>query len=173
MRGPIDLAGAPAADVAHEELQGAADRGVGSVALTESVDAGVHPDPARAGTAAHDHRADGHRGGEQPVHVELVGAHRLHRGEHPREVLGETARHHGSDGDLLDGDVDEIGRDGRDDLVERSRRASEHAQHALLGRRHDGEAVGPPALEHQLELVLELGDLDAARAQDRGTEPHP
>ena len=51
--------------------------------------------------------------------------------------------------------------------------AGQHPQHAFLGGRHDGQAVGPPALEHQLELVLELGDLDAARPQGRGAEPDP
>ena len=40
--GPVDLAGPAAADVAHDQLHGAADREVGPVALTERVDAAVH-----------------------------------------------------------------------------------------------------------------------------------
>ena len=46
-RRPVDLARAAAADVADDELQRPADRGVGAVALAERVDAAVHADPAR------------------------------------------------------------------------------------------------------------------------------
>ena len=73
----------------------------------------------RAGAAADDHRADGHRRGQHAVDVELVVADRLDRGEHPRQVLGEAAGHHGGDGDLLDGDVDEVRRHRGDDVLRR------------------------------------------------------
>ena len=36
MRGAVDLAGTSAADVANDQLDGAADRHVGAVALTEA-----------------------------------------------------------------------------------------------------------------------------------------
>ena len=85
---------------------------------------------------------------------------------------GRQPGHHGGDGDLLDRDVDEVGRHGGDDVVGGAVGALEHAQHALLGRRDDGQAVGPAAGEHRLELVLELGQLDAPRAQPAALEPH-
>ena len=48
----------------------------------------------------------------------------------------------------------------RDDVVGRARRAVEHAQHPLDGRRHDGQPVGPAALEHRLLLVLGVAELE-------------
>ena len=93
-------------------------------------------------------------------------------GEHPRQVLGQAAGHHGGDGDLLDGDVDEVRRHRGDDVLGVAARALEHPQHALLGRRDDGQAVGPAAREHRLELVLQLGQLDAARVQPAALEAH-
>ena len=75
------------------------------------------------GPAAHDHRADRHRRGEHAVDVELVGARRLDRGQHPRQVLGLAAGHHRVDRHLLDGHLDEVGRHDRHDLVGRAGRA--------------------------------------------------
>src|SRR5437762_3214281 len=43
----VDGAGNAAADVAHDQLQGAADRGVGAVALAQRIDARIHADLAR------------------------------------------------------------------------------------------------------------------------------
>ena len=57
MRGAVDAAGDAAADVAHDELQGSADGGVGPVALAEHVDAGVHPDAVPDGAVDDDDRA--------------------------------------------------------------------------------------------------------------------
>ncbi len=51
--------------------------------------------------------------------------------------------------------------------------AREHAHHAFLRRRHDRQPVGPSAVEHHLHLVLGVGDVDAARAEHAGAEPHP
>ena len=50
---------------------------------------------------------------------------------------------HRVDRDLLDRALDEVGRHDGDDLVGRARRALEHPQHARLGRRDDGQPVGP------------------------------
>ena len=61
--------------------------------------------------------------------------------------------------------VDEVGRDDGDDLGGVARRAREHAQHPLLGRRDDRQSVGPAAVVHRLELVLEVGQLDPARGE--------
>ena len=46
---------------------------------------------------------------------------------------------------------------------------SQHPQHPLLGRRDDGQAVGPAAVEQRLDLVLELGELD--RGASAGPPP--
>ena len=116
VRGPIDLAGSPTTEVADDQLQGPADREVGPVALTQRVTARVHADGPGAGAAAHDDRTDRHRRGQQAVHVELVVARRFDRREDPGQVLGFAAGHHRGDRDLLDGDLDEIGWDGRDDV---------------------------------------------------------
>src|SRR5216684_6859968 len=74
VRGAIDLAGAPAADVADDELQRAADGEPRAVALPEHVDARVHADGAPDGPVDDDHRPHGHGGREYAVHVELIGA---------------------------------------------------------------------------------------------------
>ena len=160
--GPVDALRAPAADVAHDELDGAPDRQVGAVALPERVAGAVHPDRLGARPAADDDRADRHRRRQHAVDVELVVADRLDRREHPWQVLGEATGHHGGDGDLLDGDVDEVWGHRGDDVLGVAGRALEHPQHPLLGRRHDRQAVGPAPREHRLELVLQLGELDAA-----------
>ena len=84
VRGPVDLARPAAADVADDELQGAADRDVGPVALPEHVDAAVHPDGPADRAVHDDDRTDRHRGGQHAVDVELVGARRLDAGQHHR-----------------------------------------------------------------------------------------
>ena len=121
----------------------------------------------RIGPLTTTHRPDRHRRGQQAVHVELVGAGGLDRGEHDGQVLGPAPGQHGVDRDLLDRALDEVGRHDGDDLVGRPGRALEHAQHPGLGGRHDGQAVGPAAVEHRLDLVLELAELDPAAAQRR------
>ena len=68
--------------------------------------------------------------------------------------------------------VDEVGRHGGDDVGRRTSGSGQHAHHPLLGRRHDGQAVGPAAVEHHLHLVLGVGDVDAPRREHGRTEPH-
>src|SRR4029077_14364525 len=51
-------------------------------------------------------------------------------------------------------------------------RAVEHAQHALLRRRHQRQTVRPAAREHRLLLVLVLADFDAARSEPGFVEAH-
>ena len=105
------------------------------------------------------------------MHVELVRACCFDGRQDPRQVFGLASGHHRSDGDLLDGDVHEVGRHGRNDVARRSRRTRQHAHHPLLGGRHDGQAVGPSAGEHHLHLVFGLGHVDATRRKDRRPEP--
>ena len=57
--GAIDFARAAAADVADDELEGAADGGVGTVALAEDVHAVVHADAVADGAVDDDDRAWG------------------------------------------------------------------------------------------------------------------
>ena len=172
VRGAVDLAGPPAADVAHHELERAADRRVRAVALAEHVLARVHPDPS-PDRAVHDHHGTyGHRRGQHAVDVELVGADRLDRREDDGQILGQAARHHRVDRHLLDGGGREVGRDDRDQLVGCARRAREHREHAALGRRHHGQAVGPAAREQRLGLVFERRECYAARGELVAFEAH-
>ena len=82
---------------------------------------------------------------EQAVRVELVGARGLDGGEHDRQVVRTASGQHGVDRDLLDGDLDEVGRHGRDDVGRVARRALEHPQHPRRGRRDDRQPVRPAA----------------------------
>ena len=117
-------------------------------------------------------RPDRHRRREHAVDVELVGADRLDRGEHHRQILGQAARHHRVDRHLLDRGRREIGRHHRDHLVGRARRAGEHREHAALGRRHHRQPVGPAAREQRLRLVFERRERDAARREIVCLEAH-
>ncbi len=115
-RGAVDLTGPPAADVADDELECTADRRVGAIALPERIDPRVHTDGPCDRTVDDDERAREPRRREQTVHVELVGAGRLERGEHDRQVLRQAARHHRVDRHLLDRALDEVRRHDRDDV---------------------------------------------------------
>ena len=153
------------ADIADHELQGPADGEVGAVALAEHVDTAVHTDGLRARTVTDDDRTHRHRGGQHAVDVELVGARGLHGSKHPREILGFATGHDGVDRNLLHRDLHEVRWHDRNEFVRSVRGSLEHAQHAGLGGRHDGEAVGPAALEQCLHLVLERCEFDAACTQ--------
>src|SRR5213593_1670217 len=56
---------------------------------------------------------------------------------------GPAARHHGVGGDFLDGDRALERLHAAEHLVGRARRPVQHRRHERLGRRDDGEAVGP------------------------------
>ena len=107
-RRAVDPAGAATADVADDELHRPADGGVGAVALPEGVDAAVHADPAGDRAVDDDHRAGEVRRRQEAVQGELLGARRLQGGQHDRQVLGQAAGHHGVDGHLLDGALDQV-----------------------------------------------------------------
>ena len=81
-----------------------------------------------------------------------------------------AARHDRVNGHLLDAALDQIWRHHRHGLVRLTRAAVEHRQHALGRGRNQGQAVGPAAGHHGLELVLERGQLHTTRAQLRGAE---
>src|SRR5947207_15086512 len=60
-RGAVDLLRPALADVADHELQCAADRGIGAVALAQRVALGVHADPPADRAVDDDNRPDEHR----------------------------------------------------------------------------------------------------------------
>ena len=84
------------------------------------------PIASRDRTVDHDDRSTEPGGGEQPVHVELVGARGLDRGDDHGQILRSTPGHHRVDRDLLDGAFHEVGRDDRDDLLRVAGGAGEH-----------------------------------------------
>ena len=63
--------------------------------------------------------------------------------------------------------IGEVGRHAAHDLVRPALRAREHAQDALVGRRHHGQAVRPAALEAGLHRVVPLAHLDLAGGEAR------
>ncbi len=168
--GAVHLAGTATADVADHELHGPADGEVGTVSLAERVDATVHADGPRARPVAHDDRADRHRGGEDTVDVELVGAHRLDSGDHPGQVLGTAAGHHGIDGDLLHRHLHQVRGHHGDDLVGCSGGALQDAQHPLLGGWYHGQTIGEAAVEEGFHLVVEVRQFDPAAGEDMPPE---
>ena len=159
---PVHPARAAAAHVPHDQLQGTSDGRVGAVALAEDVDAGVHADTGGDG-AVHDHdRARGPGGGEDAMDVELVGAGRLQRGQHDREVLGEAAGHDRVDGRLLHRALDEVRRHHGDLLAGIASGPAEHAEDAFRSRWDDRQAVRPAAGVGRLDGVLLAPQLDSS-----------
>ncbi len=106
----------------------------------------------------------------KPCTLNVVGAGRLERRQHDRQVLRETAGHHRVDRDLLDRALDEVGRNDRDDVGRIAGGARAHAGDPLGGRRHEGEPVAPTARVHRLALVLGVAELDRAGLQLRGDQ---
>jgi hypothetical protein len=77
-------------------------------------------------------------------------------------VLGRATGHHCVHRDLLDRDLHQVGRNDGDDLVAPSAGPFQHPQHSGFRRRDEREPVGPATIEQRLDLVLELGQRDAA-----------
>ena len=107
------------------------------------------------------------------MHVELIGADRVHRGQHHREVLRSTARHDSVDGNLLDGAFGEVWRYQCHHLVRVTHGALQNAGHQVLSRWHHRESVRPPSVEHHLVVVVESCNLHPARFEHRALEPGP
>ena len=113
------------------------------------------------------------------MHRELLFEHRLDRRQHDGQIFRLTARHYRIDRYLFDGRRCQVGRSQSQNFLRIARRAVEHAQHSLLGRRHQRQPIRPAAREHRLLLVLIAPDLDAARFEpglvEANSEPleHP
>ena len=168
--GPVDAVRAwPApAHVAHDQLQGPPDRGVGPVALAQHVVPAVHADAPGDGTVDDQHRTAEVGRAQQAVDVEVVGAGRLDGGQDHRQVLGLAAGHHRVDGHLLHRGRHQVGRDGGDHVLGIAAGALQHAQHPGLGGGHDRQPVAPAPVEEGLRLVLEAGpDRSAGRGAGR------
>ena len=163
-RGAVDFARAAAAHVSDHQLHGAADGGVRAVPLAEDVHLVVHADTVANRTVDDDHRRGEVGGGEDAVHVELFGGDRLDRGDHDREVLWFAPGHDGVDRDLLNCHRSEVRRHHGDHLLGVALCASEHAHHALGRRRDHRQAVRQALVEHELEHVIRLADVDPAGA---------
>ena len=147
-------------DIAHDELQGTADGGVGAIALAQRVDAAIHADGPGDGSVNDDQRSGEMCGAEQPVQHEHRIEGCLEHAQHDWHVLRLAARHHGVDGHLLDRARREVGRNAAHDLVRLSVGATQHAQDAVVGRRHDGKAIAPAALEAGFDGIVPFADGD-------------
>jgi hypothetical protein len=104
------------------------------------------------------------------VDVELVGADRFERGDHPWQVLRFTPGHYSVDGNLLDGHFDQIGCDDGDNVVGGTAGAFQHSQDAFLGGRRDRETIGDTAFEQHFHLVVEIRQFQTARPEDAAAE---
>src|SRR5262249_38864529 len=91
--------------------------------------------------------------------------HRLDRGQYNRQIFRLAPRHHGVDRDLLDRRRSEPRWHEAEHFLRVARRAVEHAQNALLGRRYQRQPIRPAAPEHRLLLVLILADFDPSRSE--------
>ena len=164
-RRSLDIARPRAADVAQHQFQRAPDRRVRARAVAERHHAHVHLEAMPNRTVHHDHRRRAPGRGHDAVDVELVGADRFERRDHDRQILGLASRHHGVDRDFLDRHRRQVRRHDRDDVARIAPRPRQHPHHALGRRRHHGQTVGQPALEHEFEYVFGVAQLDSARGQ--------
>ena len=150
----VENAGDGGAGVHQDEANGAADGGVGAVARSEQVVAGVDVQVAHHGAV--DDGQDGraaHAGGRADE-VEDRVEHGLGGSEHDGHVLGEAAGHHGVGRDLADGDLAAALWELADHLAGGSAAALDELRDAGLGGRDDGQAVSPA------ELVATLDGLE-------------
>ena len=155
-----------AADVAHHELQRAADREVGAVALPE---ARCRPRSCRSRCcvrAGDDHRRPGRVGRGERGRAARTRARTPPRPR--RSTTGSASpratRHDGVDRHLLDGRLAVVGRHDANDVLRDAAGVLEHRDDPLGRRRDHRQAVGQPAVEKRLERVLEPTELDLARA---------
>ena len=157
-RTAVERAGDGAADVAHHEAHGAADRQVGAPARAEEVVARV--DVERAGDGPvddHEHGGPG-GGGARPVIAPARVDDPLDGRDDDGHVLGPAPRHHRVDRDLFRRDGHGPVGDETDLLLRVEPRGLEQRADTLGGRRDDGQAVRPALLEAELDGVGGLFD---------------
>ena len=160
----VDFLRPAPADIADDELQGAADRAVGAVALAQRVALGVHADLAADRAVDDDAPAPTNFVvASTPCIAKMLVEHRLDRRQHDRQVFRLAAGHHRVDRDFFDRRPASAGGTSPTTSCGIAAGAVEHAQHALLGRRHQRQPVRPAAREHRLVFVLVVAQFDAAR----------
>ena len=158
--------GRAAADVADDQLERAADRGVGAVALPERVARAVHSDGSRP--SGRDTTTIGPAAkvvATTPSSAEGRVAGGLDRGEHDREHRRRAAGHDRVDRDLLDGRAAVVGRNHGHEVLRVAGGGVEHLDDALGRGRDKRQPVGEATVVQGLHHVLELSDLELARAQ--------
>ena len=96
-------------------------------------------------------------GAHHAAQVEPVVHHRFKGGDDHRHVLRQAAGHDGVDGDALDGGASAQGRQFRDEFVASASGTLHELADEGFGRRDDGQAIGPPGLEHQLDGIGNVG----------------
>ena len=87
----------------------------------------------------------------------------LDRSQHDRQVFRLAACHDGVDGGFLHGASGQVRWDASDHFVGAPRGSLQHAQHADVRGRHDGQAVAPSALEAGFDRVVVVAVFDLAR----------
>ena len=152
----VGHAGNRLADVGEDQLDRAADGGVGAVALAEHVRAAVHAKGQARRAVHHQQRRRQMGRALHAVEIERGIGHRLDRRDDHRHVFRQAARHHAIDRDLLDRRL----APARRNLRHQSRRgelgAGQHGRHPLLGGRNHRQAVGPALVVAELERVHRL-----------------
>ena len=97
------------------------------------------------------------------MHAEFRVQRRFDHRQHHRHVFRQATGHDRVDRHFLDRAFLHVRRDDADDLVRLARGALQHAQDALVGRRHDRQPVGPAPAERLLDRVVPAGIGDLAR----------
>ena len=142
-----------AANVGKNQLDGAADRGVGAIALAEHVGAAVHAE-REAGRAVYHHQRRRQVGRTlHAVQIKRRVGHRLDRRDDDRHVLGQATRHHAVDGNLFDRRLAPARRNLGDQGGGGQRGAGQHRRDPRLGRRHHRQAVSPALVMAKLERI--------------------
>jgi len=167
-RAAVERAGDRAADVAHHEAHGAADRQVRAPARAEEVVARVDVELV-SDRAVDDHEHAGAGGGRaRPMVAPARVRDALDGRDDDGHVLRPAPRHHRVDCDLLRRDGHGPVGDEADLLFWIEPRRLEHRPDALGRRRDDGQAVRPALLEAELDRVGDVLDLVALRRQRGG-----
>ena len=78
-------------------------------------------------------------------------------GDDHGHVLWYAAGHHGVHGNALHRGTSAEGRQFGDEFVGVAASVGDESAHQILGGRHDGQAVRPAGLEHQLDGVGKFG----------------
>ena len=155
--GLVGLAGNSAAQVDQRQLDGAAYGGVGPPSRPETVVAAVYVELLDSRAVDDEQRRVDAGGAHDAAQVESLVHHGLQGGDDHGHVIGDAAGHYGVDSDALHRGTSAEGRQFGDELVGVAASVGHESAHQVLGGRHDGQAVRPAGLEHQLDGVGKFG----------------